>query len=349
MTTPPAIPPAGSEPPLPPSTSSSVPATQPHARPEAPITEPNALPPPSGAPATQPSARPVVPPPPPSVFAPTEPNPLPPIPATPAARTIFATPAPPPPARRAAPPPPIEISGHVGGDVIGGDRTETTTAGRDVVGRDVVTTTTTNVGFSAAAVQRLLLTVGMMVFVTAACFFSGGVVLGGAAIAALDRDVASDDPALAAQFADLLATLQALPPGEAVTVSFSEAQISAYFRQVVAPTLPLNFTDGRVRLVDDQQLVVAGRAGDLANANVAATFDWQTAPGAPLRLTGAAIQALPLDDGNLFGWVAVPTPVLEPLTAGINDLFGGVRLTTVTEQAPDPVQGPTWDVTAIGQ
>lgn len=304
--------------------------------------------PPGSAPQadTQPHARPAVPPaPPPSVFAPTEPNPLPPIPASPAAGTIFATPAPPPPVRQ---PPAIDIRGRVGGDVIAGDRTETTTAGRDVVGRDVVTTTT-NVGFSAAAVQRLLLTVGFMVFVTAACFFSGGVVLGGAAIAALDSPVDSDDPALAAQFGELLAAMQNVAPGEAVSFTFTEAQISAYFRQVVAPTLPLDLTDGRVRLLGDDQLVIGARAGDLANANVAATFDWQATPGEPLRLTAAAIQVLPLGNA-LFGWVAVPTPVLQPLSAGINDLFGGLQLTAVDALPPDdPIEGPTWDVTVIGQ
>ncbi|MGQ0600620.1 MAG: hypothetical protein ACT4QE_02870, partial [Anaerolineales bacterium] len=44
------------------------------------------------------------------------------------------------------------------------------TVGGDVVAGDKSTTTTTNVGFSAAQVQRLLITVGGLVALTAACF-----------------------------------------------------------------------------------------------------------------------------------------------------------------------------------
>ena len=50
--------------------------------------------------------------------------------------------------------PAVEVSGRVDGDVVAGDYEKNVRAGRDVVGRDVVTTTnTTNVGFSAAAVR----------------------------------------------------------------------------------------------------------------------------------------------------------------------------------------------------
>lgn len=165
--------------------------------------------------------------------------------------------------------PTVAVSGRVGGDVVAGDYEKNVRAGRDVVGRDVVTTTnTTNVGFSAAAVQRLLITVGALVFVTAACFFSGGVFVGGAALAALDRPVASDDPAAAAEFADLLQTLQALPPGASVQFTFTEQQLSAYFRQVVAPTLPLDISEAKVRLLESGALVMGGRAGALGGGAI---------------------------------------------------------------------------------
>jgi hypothetical protein len=212
----------------------------------------------------------------------------------------------------------------------------------------VVTTTThntTNVGFGVAAVQRLMVTVGLLVFVTAACFFSGGAVLGGAAIAALDRPDSSTGDGLAAQFADLLATWHNLAPGEAATVQFTEAQISAYFAEELAPTLPLDITDAKVRLLGDQQLVVGGRAGGLGNLNFAATFDWQDTPGAPLRLDAAAVQALDLGAAP-FGWVAIPTTPLQPLTTSLNDLFGGVQITNVQSV---PAEVPIWNVTVVGQ
>ncbi len=242
--------------------------------------------------------------------------------------------------------PAVEVSGRVGGDVVAGDYEKNVRAGRDVVGRDVVTTTnTTNVGFSAAAVQRLLVTVGALVFVTAACFFSGGVIVGGTALAALDKEVASDDPAAAAEFAELLQTLQALPPGTSVRFTFTEQQLSAYFRQQVAPTLPLDITEAKARLLDSGNLVIGGRAGALGGARFATTFAWQDTAGEPLRLQAAAVEVLPLNN-RVFGWVAVPAGLLRPLTTGLNDLFGGIRVTSI---APEAHPEDTWTATAISQ
>lgn len=239
-------------------------------------------------------------------------------------------------------PPAVQAGGSVGGDVVSGDVHRVTTAGRDVVGRDVVTTTTTNVGFSAAAVQRLIITVGVLVFATAACFFSGGVFVGGAALAALNRPVSSDDPAAAAQFAEALGTVQGLPPGTPFSFTFTEQQISAYFRQVVAPASGV--TDGKVRMLADGRLVVGGRAQDLGGLPFAAIFAWQETPGVPLRLTSAAVQALRLGRSR-FGWVAVPTALLQPVAARVNQPFGNVRLTNV---AAAPNQD-AWTVIGISQ
>jgi hypothetical protein len=239
----------------------------------------------------------------------------------------------------------VQVGGSVGGDVVSGDVHRVTTAGRDVVGRDVVTTTTTtttNIGFSAAAVQRLLITVAALVFVTAACFFSGGVFVGGAALAALNTSVNSDDPVAAAQFAESLKQLQNLPAGQAFSFTFTEQQISAYFRQVVAPANGI--ADGKIRMLDDGRLVVGGQAEALGGRPFAATFAWQDVPGAPLRLTSAAIQVLRLGRSS-FGWVAVPTVVLQPLASRVNALFGDVRITGVNAVP----QREAWNVTGVGQ
>jgi hypothetical protein len=267
----------------------------------------------------------------------------------PAPPTPPVTPTPPP---AVPPPPPVQVSGTVGGDVAGRDVNKELNAGRDIVGRDVVTntsttttSTTTNVGFSAAAVQRLVLSVGALVFFTAACFFSGGIVVGGAALVALERPVNSNNEAAALRFANALHDLQTLPAGQAFRFTFTEEEISSYFRLVVAPSLPGNITDGKVRLLDNGDLVVAGQAGFLRNATFAATFTWQDTPGEPLRLKGAAIRALP--GGSAFGWVAVPGFVLRPVTSQINNLFGGVQFTNV-----DPGQigtEPAWQVEGVSR
>lgn len=243
---------------------------------------------------------------------------------------------------RQAVPPAVQVGGSVGGDVVTGDVHRTNTAGRDIVGRDVVTTTnTTNVGFSAAAVQRLLITVGMLVFVTAACFFSGGVFVGGAALAALNTDVASDDPVAAAEFAEILQAVESLPPGTPFSFTFTEQQISAYFRQVVAPQIGVS--DGKVRLLPDGRLVVGGQINNLGRLPFAATFTWQDRRGEPLRLVSAAVQVLRLGRSS-FGWVAVPTALLRDTAGRVNELFGNVQLVDV-----DPVPGrEAWLVEGVG-
>jgi hypothetical protein len=242
---------------------------------------------------------------------------------------------------RRPPTPAIHVGGSVGGDVAGGDLHKTTTAGRDVVGGDVVSTT--NVGFSVEAVQRLLFTVGALVFVTAFCFFSSGFVLGGVALAALDQDVASS-PDAATRFANQLAALQNLQPGETATFSFTEDEISSYFRFVVAPRMgALDIANGKVRLLDNGRLVVGGQAGALGGVEFAATFAVTDTPGQPLDLNAAAVKLLPTR-GTPFGWVLVPTLALGNVEETLNALFGNVQiLDTAANDA-----GDGWTVSVVG-
>src|SRR5260221_7346147 len=155
------------------------------------------------------------------------PKPLPPAgePAvTPPAPTAPACETAPHPRPAAPPPPPPHIGGNVGGDVAGGDLNKELNAGRDIVGRDEVTNTTTNttnVGFSAAMVQRLIVTVGALVAATAACFFVLGSVSAVAVAVAFNRPVNSNNQAAPPSFADNLAALRALPPGQPYEFSFT--------------------------------------------------------------------------------------------------------------------------------
>jgi hypothetical protein len=247
--------------------------------------------------------------------------------------------------RRPDPPPSstLHVGGSVGGDVVGRDLHKTTTAGRDVVGGDVVTTTTTNIGFPIAAVQRLVITVGVLVFVTAFCFFSSGFVLGGAALVALNRNVASS-PEAAVLFADQLAALQQLAPGETATFSFTEEEISSYFRFILAPSLgDLQITDGKVRLLGDDRLVVGGQAEGLGNLDFAATFRVTDQAGSPLDLQAAVVQVLPTRN-TPFGWVYVPTFALGGVEQSLNALFENVQILD-TQATPN---GDGWTVTVRG-
>lgn len=220
---------------------------------------------------------------------------------------------------------------NTGGGVNVGSGSDATVGG-DVAGRDKITTTTTHVGFGPKDVQRLIIAVGVMVFITAACFFSGGVAVGGAAFVALSRPVNSNNEVAADRFESFLAELGALPPGQLFILNFTEEEISSYFRLRLAPQMGV--TDGKVRLLDETtQLLVAGRASDLSGLPFAATFELRDTPGAPLRLTSAAVQVLQLKDKDgkvsSFGWMYVPTPAAQFLADNLNSLFSNVQLTAV--------------------
>jgi len=213
--------------------------------------------------------------------------------------------------------------------------------GGDVAGGDVVKTTTTNVGLGAKEVQRLLLTVGALVFITAACFFSGGLAVGAVAVNTLNRPVNSNDPAAAARFAAYLEELRALSPGQPFAFGFTEQEISAYFRLTLAPSLGI--TNGKVRLLDDPgQLVVGGQLTQLGGLPFAATFHVTDTVGAPLSLTAAAVQILPLKD-SLFGWVFVPVSAFGSITDNLNRLFANLQFNSVEAAAP----APAWIVNGL--
>jgi hypothetical protein len=224
--------------------------------------------------------------------------------------------------------------------------------GGDVAGRDVIKTTTTNVGFGPKDVQRLVVTVAVLVFVTAGCFFTGGLAVGGVAFVALQRPVISTNEASANRFASSLSDLRALSPGQPFVLNFTEEEISSYFRLRLAPQSGV--TDGKVRLLAEPgQLAVGGRASDLGNLRFAATFDLQDTPGAPLHLKAAAVQILSLGtwgESGAFGWVTVPTQLLQPLADRLNNLFGNIQLNSDSVEATAFLpNSPAWAVSGVAR
>jgi hypothetical protein len=173
-----------------------------------------------------------------------------------------------------------------------------------------------------------------------------GVALGAGAFVALNRTVNSNNEAAADRFETYLAQLRALPPGQPFTLQFTEEEISSYFRLRLAPRVGV--TDGKVRLLDESsQLLVTGQASDLGSLPLR-PIELKDTPGAPLRLTSAAIRVLQLKDENgkisSFGWVFVPTPLLQPLASNLNNLFSNVQLTGVAAPAPQ-----TWTVSGAAR
>ena len=188
----------------------------------------------------------------------------------------------------------------------------------DVVAHDKVT----YVGMSPQAVQRLVITVGVLVFATASCFFVGGVVIGSRAIAALNRPVDSSLQA-AADFQQGLKEIAALPSGQLAAWSFAEEDLSSYIRFALGPQIGLS--NGRARILPDGQIVVYGRWSGFLNLPVMAISSVQTNSDQPFKVESAMISLNPFVDPTTvsgFGWVPLPSSVLQPLADQIGNAIG---------------------------
>jgi hypothetical protein len=233
----------------------------------------------------------------------------------------------------------------------GGPRLESDgdlTVGGDVAGRDVIKTqTVTNVaGFSEKTVVRLMIVVGVLVFVTAACFFSGGVVVGAAALTALDKPVGSSQ-AEAAIFEQKLLALNAVSPGQPFTFEFTEDEISSYVKFVLSEDIGFLPETGKVRLVDDRQVIVSGQLAALGGLEVAAVFELSNLAGQPLALQSAAARVLRVR-GSTFGWTALPTALLQPAADQLNARLGNVQLINAFAIKDDP-NNIRWELDLIAR
>lgn len=214
--------------------------------------------------------------------------------------------------------------------------------GGDVAGRDVIRSTT-QIGFSEKAVQRLLITVGVMVFATAACFFSGGVVVGAVAFNAFDRPVDSSSEA-AQRMQNRVQFIQQLPAGTEFDLGFTEEELSSWVRFTIGEQIGFAPGTGRARILSADQLAIEGRLVEAGNVLVRATLRLTRDPERPAKFEAVAVQVL--DTNSQFGWVAVPTAVVQPLETRLADLLGGVRLTS-TAQLPETPQGPALVVSGV--
>jgi hypothetical protein len=213
----------------------------------------------------------------------------------------------------------------------------------NVAGHDVIQTTT-NVGYSAAAVQRLLLTVGGLVFVTAFCFFSAGVLVAGTVAAVIGRSVEVSQTAAQSMQASIDA-LSNLPAGTPFQQTFTEAELNSYWELVVGPQIGLKPGTGAARLLGgDNRLALAGQFAALGNFKVLAVVDpLVNVPGQLFKVDSAAIQVVPLGNTSL-GWVPFPAAALQPMVDNVNKLAGArVDLTGVS------VSGSELTVNGVGR
>jgi hypothetical protein len=209
------------------------------------------------------------------------------------------------------------------------------TAGDDVtVGGDVVAgdkTTTTNVGFSAAQVQRLLITVGGLVALTAACFFSGGLAVGFVAFNALNTQVGSSQEA-AQRFSNSITQIQSLSPGQSFEFRFSDEELSSWVRFIAGPQIGFAPDTGRARIISADEIVIAGQLASADNLPVVATLKFTTDPARPIQIQSAAAKFLRIGGpADSFGYVVVPPAFLGDTEQRINQLLGNVRITDTTD------------------
>lgn len=192
--------------------------------------------------------------------------------------------------------------------------------GGDVVGRDKVTQTTTavtNVGMSPEAVRRLVMSVGVLVFVTAFCFFSGGIVVSFAALQAFDRPLPSTQAA-AEDFQAGLNQVQSLPSGQAFQWTYTETDLSSYMHFILGPQIGF---DARARFLSSGEVAFQGNWSGMFGRPVTVVTRMETNSPQLYHATSAAVQIISLPNSD-FGWVALPTFMVQPLVDAINQDIG---------------------------
>lgn len=219
-------------------------------------------------------------------------------------------------------------------DIQGGD----VRAGRDIVAGDVniagdsISGQSVSVqrGFTAQEVQRLILIVGGLVFLTAACFFVFGAVSAATLVATLNRPLAGGDSSLEAarQMQNKIDALNGLRPGQQFRVSFSEEELSSYFRFVLGPAIGVR--EGKARFTDTGQIVLGGSLDEFNGLPFMAVVNVTTAE-LPFELSSAWLKVLPTPEGVTLGWIPI-TPFAQTLNQRINAfLFGRVQFTSVRQ------------------
>lgn len=218
-------------------------------------------------------------------------------------------------------------------DISGGD-----VRARDIVGGDVnvagdsisAQNVTVQRGLSGPEVQRLVMIVGGLVFVTAACFFLFGAVSAAAVVNVLQRPlVGGSNPQDAEAMAQKLQAMEALPSGQQFRVSFSEDEISSYFRFKAGPRIGI--TEGKARLMEEPGLIALGGKTDRFGGLQFAAEVEVTTTEQPLKMRRAWLKVLPSPEGSSIGYIPV-TPLVQYLDTQVTTLMGsGVQFTKVVQ------------------
>ncbi len=237
-------------------------------------------------------------------------------------------------------------------DIHGGD----VRAARDIVAGDVnvagdsISGQTVSVqrGYSANEVQRLILIVGGLVFLTATCFFIFGAVSAAALVNAVNRDLPGGSSQEAAQnMAHKIDALNSLSPGQEFRVSFSEDEVSSYFRFLLGPAIDV--ADGKARFLETPgRLAISGKLDNGKGLPFLAEAEL-TKGAVPFQLRGAWVKIIPTPDGWSFGWVPV-TPLAQDLSGRINNfMFGRVQFTEITKTTPEGSKGEQLNVWGVAK
>jgi hypothetical protein len=229
-------------------------------------------------------------------------------------------------------PPPEPSRGGV--DIRGGD----VRAARDIIAGDVNVagdsisgqTITVQRGYSASDVQRIVMIVGGLVFLTAACFFVFGAISAAALVGVLSRPLPGGSPPEAGlRMQAKIDQLNSLQPGQQFRVTFTEEEVSSYFRNFAGPSLGIS--DGRARFLDQPGEIALGGNLDSAGGLPFLAQLKVTTNATPLELQGVWVKILPTPTGVNLGWIPV-TALAGNLGARINAaLFGKVQFTQIAQ------------------
>ncbi len=172
---------------------------------------------------------------------------------------------------------------------------------------------------------KLGVVLGALMMLLIACGFSGGLVAG--RFIQFTGDPIPNQPAVGAQLANELAEIESLPSGAQRQLEVDNIQATSYANlYLTGPDSPIERIHVRLLDTSETSLNMSVTLPVLGQKQVVAAYTIGLEQGRVIISPAAASVRL-LNTGGLFGWIAIPNFILEPVTRFIQGRLDAVAKT----------------------
>lgn len=159
---------------------------------------------------------------------------------------------------------------------------------------------------------KLGIALGALMMLLVACGFSGGLVAG--RFIQFTNDPVPSLPSAGIQMADDLAAIEALPAGATTRLEVDNVKATSYANlYLTGPDSPIERIHARFLDTAQTSLNMTVTLPVLGQKQVVAAYNIGVDQGRMVIAPEAASVRL-IDTGGLFGWIAIPNVLLEPVT-----------------------------------